>query len=227
MLPGHFFTGKPLQVAKAIAAGDASAIKSLAAGVNVSQPGDRGMTLLWFAMQPAQPRFEAVRVLVALGVDPDKQSAKGIGTALDFAVMNEDLRYLQAMLDGGLSPNHSSPNKDGLLQRAAGPDGSLAHVKLLIERGAKLDLRDEIGGTALHSAVNARQPEVALLLLQSGAKAGTVKSNGVSVAWSVQNAINRQQPGPMRSAFEQVRDLMIRQGVKFPPEPPPAVAMGS
>lgn len=119
-----------------------------------------------------------------------------------------------------MSPNQRDPDGDDLLQRAAGPDGSLAHVKLLVESGARVDLRDEIGGTALQTAINSMNPDIARYLIEKGAPVNTSLSNGTSVAWSVQFIIDRQNPGPVRSAYEELRDLMIQRGVVFPPEAP-------
>jgi len=218
-----FFTGPQLAMAQAIDANDWPTLTRLAAANDPARPGQRGMTLMWYAIQPAKPNFAAISALVKLGVNPDTQVAEGVGTATGFALQSPDLHYLQALLDGGLSPNHQTKDGDELLQQAAGALGSLPHVKLLVERGARVDLRDSIGGTALHTAVSTQQADIALYLIARGAPVDSVKSNGVTLAWSVQGIIQRQQPGPMRSAFEQVRDEMARRGVKFPAEAPAVV----
>ena len=218
-----FFTGPYLAMAQAIDANDWPTLNRLAQTSDPARPGQRGMTLMWYAIQPAKPNFAAITALVKLGVNPDTQTAEGVGTATGFALQSTELRYLQAMLDGGLSPNHRTAQADELLQQAAGALGSLAHVKLLVERGARLDLRDSIGGSALHTAVSTQQADIALYLIERGAPIDTVKSNGVTVAWSVQGILQRQQAGPMRTAFEQVRDEMARRGVKFPADPPAVV----
>jgi hypothetical protein len=218
-----FFTGPQLAMAQAIDANDWPALTRLAITSDPARPGQRGMTLLWYAIQPAKPNVAAVTALVKLGVNPDTQVAEGVGTATSFALQSPDLQLLRALLDGGLSPNHQTPPGEELLQRAAGALGSLAHVKLLVERGAKLNLRDGIGGTALHTALSTQQPDIALYLIERGAPVDTLKSNGVSVAWTVQGILQRQQPGPLRTAFEQVRDELARRGVKFPAESPAVV----
>jgi len=218
-----FFTGPYLAMAQAIDANDWPTLTRLAQANDPARPGQRGMTLMWYAIQPAKPNFAAISALVKLGVNPDTQVAEGLGTATGYALKSADLRYLQALLDGGLSPNHKTDDHRELLQLAAGALGSLAHVKLLVERGARVDLRDSIGGTALHTAVSTMQADIALYLIAHGAPLDSFKSNGVTVAWSVQGIIQRQQPGPMRTAFEQVRDEMARRGVKFPADPPDVV----
>ena len=216
----EFFTGRKLKLAKAIEAGDMGVFRQLAKGDDLAAPGDRQMTLLWFAIQ--QQKFDAIKTLIQLGVDPDTQLAQGIGSALDYALYQKDLRFLKAMLDGGLSPNHQSPKHNLMLQRAL-IKGGFDHIKLLMERGADVNQRDSIGGTALHDAVNAVKPDIALYLIERGADVKTNLTNGVSVALSVQRRLERQAPGPLHTQFEAVRDLMIKKGVKFPPDPPEVV----
>lgn len=228
-----FFVGRKLEIARAIEAGDMTAVRSLAPGVDLSAPGNRNMTLMWFAMlpgTPGHPNYEAVRTLVSLGVDPETQIAQGIGSALEYTFITRSdpddrtgLLFLQAMLDGGLSPNYLQPHGSTLLQRAAGPGGTLEHVKLLLQRGADINARDSIGGTALHEAINTRLPEIALYLVGRGADVETHRTNGVSVTWSVHTALDGLQPSPLRSQFEQLRDLTVARGAKWPPDPPEVV----
>jgi hypothetical protein len=45
---------------------------------------------------------------------------QGLGTAASFALQNKDLRYLTAMLDGGMPINLRKEYGASLLQRAAG-----------------------------------------------------------------------------------------------------------
>jgi len=124
----EFFKDRYLLMTQAIEQNNMTQLKQLGRGQDLSQKGDQDMDLMWFAM--ARKGFDAIRTLVELGVDPEKQAANGIGTALDFAfMMQDDTRYLEAMLDGGLSPNYSD-NPPPMLHR--GVAGGLAHVKLLL-----------------------------------------------------------------------------------------------
>ena len=224
----EFFSGTPLAIARAIDAGDMALVRKLAPGVNLAAPGRRDMTLMWFAM--GRLNYPAVQTLVALGVDPDTQIAQGVGTALAYTMMPRNdpndqtgIRLLRAMLDGGLSPSYETPSHDPLLQRAAGPWGTMAAVQLLVERGTDVNARDSIGGTALSGSITAMNPEIALYLVNHGADFNTNTTNGVSVGWAVHKELGRQAPGPMRTRFEELRDLMIAKGAKWPPDPPEVV----
>ena len=214
-----FFRGHYLEMAKAIEANDIPRLERLAQGQDLMLKGEKDMSLIWFAI--LHEKFDAISALIRLGVNPDTQIAEGLGSALDAAFMkHDDIRYLKAMLDGGLDPNYKCPdNYTLMLQR--GVAGGLEHVKLLLSRGTRINDRDSIGGTALYEAITSVKPDIAIYLVQQGADFNTVMTNGVTPAWSVHNRINDTRPGnPIHEKFLQLRDLMIKKGVKWPPLPP-------
>lgn len=218
----NFFDGRPLELAKAIERNDIPALRTYAVGVDLAAAGRKEMTLLWYALVGmGAPNLDAVKTLISLGVDPDTQITQGLGSALDYAFLSKETQILQAMLDGGLSPNHKSPRHKLMLQRAVA--ASMAHTRLLVERGTNIDARDSVGGTALHTAVNVNNPEVALYLVRQGANFNTAKGNGASVAWSVYLTIRDMEPSTLRSQFEALQAEMIAKGAKFPPDPPEVV----
>ncbi|QNP49091.1 ankyrin repeat domain-containing protein [Diaphorobacter aerolatus] len=223
----QYFDGRMLEMAQAIQSNDMARLRQLAMGQNLNQPGRQGMTLLWFAIQPDSLNFEAVKTLVSLGVDPAVPPIGDIGSPLDYAFLNRKkpddatgLKLLQAMLDGGMSPNKRNRHGTTLLQLACGPrSGSLALVQVLLQRGADINASDSIGRTALHQAITADHTDIALYLVQHGAKVDSYTVNGATIGWSVKLTLDRMQPGPVRTQFEQLRDLIVSKGVKWPPEP--------
>ncbi len=220
--PENFFEGRELAAARAIKAGDNAGLPNLLQGLDLNKPAKKEMTLLWFAIQ--EKNFEAITIIVKSGARPEEHGVDGLGTAVSFALQNKDLRYLTAMLDGGLSINHTIENNTPLIQRAAGAEGAtLEHVKLLVERGADMDVQDSIGGTALKDAINSGQPDRAEYLIKQGAKLNLLTTGGVSLMWAVQGIIEKQQPGEFRTKYEKIRDLMISKGAKYPPDPPAKV----
>ncbi|WP_418647839.1 ankyrin repeat domain-containing protein [Thauera butanivorans] len=214
----EFFKGHYLLMAQAIERNDIARLKQLAQGQDLGLKGDKDMDLMWFAI--LQENFDAITALVALGVNPDNQVAQGLGSALHIAFMkHDDIRYLKAMLDGGLSPNHRHPRQEMMLQR--GVSGGLEHVKLLLQRGTRLNDRDSIGGTAVTEAVSRAKPDIAIYLVRQGADFNTHKTNGVSVAWSVHLSVQDMRPGnPIHTQFLELRDLLISKGAKWPPNSP-------
>ena len=229
--PEKYFDGKLLEMARAIESNDMAKLRQLATGQNLNQPGHQDMTLLWFAIQPGQLNTEAVKTLVSLGANPAIQPIGDLGTPLDYAFLNRKnaddttgLKILQAMLDGGLSPNLLAPDGATLLQKAAAPDsGSLPHIQLLLQRGADINGRDRRGGTALDEALTAQYANIAKYLVEQGARVDTYNVNGVTVGWTVKWILGRLQPGGTKAQYEQLRDLLIAKGMKWPPDPPEVV----
>ena len=229
--PEQFFDGRMLDMARAIQSNDMARLRQLAVGQNLNQPCRQDMSLLWFAMQPDQLNTEAVKTLVSLGADPAANPIKDFGSPLDYVFMSRKspgdttgLKLLQAMLDGGMSPNKTEPDGTTLLQMAAGPgSASLAIIQLLLQRGADINARDRIGGSALYDAITSENPHIAQYLVQHGAKVDTYTVNGVTMGWSVKLRLDRMQPGPVRTQFEQLRDLLISKGMKLPPDAPDVV----
>ncbi|WP_153015372.1 ankyrin repeat domain-containing protein [Ventosimonas gracilis] len=214
----EFFKDRYLLMAQAIEQNNMAQLKQLARGQDLSQKGDQDMDLLWFAI--ARKNFDAIRTLVELGVDPEKQAANGIGTALDLAfMMQDDTRYLEAVLDGGLSPNYAD-NPPPMLHR--GVAGGLAHVKLLLQRGTRLDDRiPSVRRTALLEAITRFKPDVAIYLLQQGADFNAYTVIGVTPAWAVYLEVKDGQSGhPVHTQFLALRDLMIEKGAQWPPDSP-------
>lgn len=219
----EFFDGRQLELARAIDRNDMSALRTLATGVDLAAAGRKEMTLLWYAMiGSGRPSLEAIKTLVSLGVDPDTQVAKGLGSALYAALRAKETHVLRAMLDGGMALNYRDKDRTPLIQRAV-VDGDFDDVKLLVERGAELNLQDSIGGTAFYEALTTMQPEIAIYLLKRGAYFDTTTVNGVTPTWSVSRSLDRLQAGPVRSKFEELRVLMIAKGAKWPPDPPEVV----
>jgi len=215
----EFFKGHYLPMAQAIERNDMTQLKQLAQGQDLSLKGEKDMDLMWFAIM--RENFDAIRTLVELGVNPDKQLAKGIGSALQASFMkHDDIRYLKAMLDGGLSSNHQHPDYHPMLHR--GVFGGLEHVKLLLQRGTRINERTTyVGYTALDEAISRRKPDIAIYLLQQGANFNTYTVNGASTTWAVHLAINGTRPGnPVHEKFLKLRDTMIAKGAKWPPDSP-------
>ncbi|QDI05933.1 ankyrin repeat domain-containing protein [Xanthomonas cerealis pv. cerealis] len=203
--PAAYFDGPYLQAAQAIEDNDMARLQILVRnGVVVDTPGRKQMTLLWYSMQ--RENFDAITTLIRLGSDPDKQVAQGLGTALEVALTHKDPRYLDAMLEGGLSPNLQSEDGTTLLQRATLGPNAIERIKLLVMRGADVNLRDKIGGTALADAIDVRKPEIALYLVEQGADVNATMTNGVSIAWGLQFILQRLQPG---AASGEVTDITL------------------
>jgi len=124
--------------------------------------------------------FEAVRQLIRLGAKPDLPILAALGDmegflqhlptsdsvqrhlALALGAQYGHVKIVSALLDEGEDPNRYNPgHSHSTPLHQAALAGHLAIVKLLIERGAKLNLRDTIwNGTAADWAKHAGQTTV-------------------------------------------------------------------
>jgi len=133
-------------------------------------PLTHALYLMEFALDNQQ--FEVVKLLVELGVNPDEET-QSYGSTLDFAFRaDDDPRYLKAMLDGGLSPNHTHPGQQPLLHRAIA-SGGLNQVQLLVQRGSDINALNHQSISALAAAIQSSKPDIALYLVEQGATFNT------------------------------------------------------
>ena len=213
--PKDFFEGQQLVIAEGIAKNDLSALRATYDLDLLSREGKKELTLMWFASDNFRPNFEATRILVEKGVDPSTQILRPFGPMLHYSLKQKDLRYLTALLDGGLSVDYKY-QKRPLIMLAAGPHGSLEHVKLLVERGADIHLKDRLGNNALNESLSIR-PEIAIYLIEQGADIHNVNYNGVTAARQVELRLNRLTPGTDHyNLFKKVQNMLIERGIKFP-----------
>jgi hypothetical protein len=221
--PEKFFEDQQLYAGRAIADGDMKRLRAVVRPSEIDRPGKQDMTLMWFAIQ--EKRFDAIELLVSLGSNPEEQVVQGLGTPLYYALEVEDLRFLRAMLDGGLSANRTSKDGEPLLYTSAGPHGrTFGHVQLLVERGADVNLPRSNGETPIFSAIFAGEPERGRYLADHGADLTVSTVRGVTPGWAIRSILERERPdSPLRRRFEDLRDFIVSKGAKWPPDPPDKV----
>lgn len=220
----EFFTGPQLEMAEAIERNDMDTLRQgHEEGIDLHARGDKQINLMWFAL--LKENSNAIRTLVELGIRPNESPVEGGGTPLGQAIRKEDTRYLEAMLDGGLSPNDDTDNegndKDYPLIFSTITSGTLEHVKLLVDRGADIHyrLREGTGSSPFDSSTTSTKPEIAIYLLEQGAEPNIRLKTGVTTAWRVHNRIQGTS-GNEREGYLQLREMMIERGVEFPPPSP-------
>lgn len=189
--PARYFAGEARQAAVAIDHGKLDELKTLVdEGLVIDERGKEQMTLLWYAI--IGKHFDAARELVALGAKPDENGVSPLGSPLHHA-LTSDTELLKAFLDAGLTLDYQTPSGTSLLQRSVFGNGVIDRVRLLVQRGADINHRDKLGGTALDEAIAVRKPEIAILLVEQGADVDGVMTNGSTTAWAVQWTLGRLQ----------------------------------
>ena len=152
----------------------------LAKGADAKAVDNRGLTFLGAASAACNPH--QVRIAVAKGLDVNAKDALGF-TPLMNAAGNGDLESVRILIENGADVNAVSA-KDPIRVLNGPIDlgyytalmlgsfyGPPEIVDALFRAGAKVDLRDIRGRTALHYAVSteAQNPRIVSLLLKAGA----------------------------------------------------------
>lgn len=155
----------------------------LRAGADPDAQNSRGITPLAAAAFNGSDRM--VAALLEAGADPGIADRTGKAPIV-YAAGRGYTDIVAVLLDAGVDINSRYSHDLSALMWAAGHsndvpvDEGVATVKLLIERGASLDLVDDRGRSALMTAIERDHGEIAVLLIEHGADATLVDGEGKS-----------------------------------------------
>ena len=153
-------------------------------GGSVHVRNKRQQTVLHVALdQHDEVSLDAVLFILRHGADVNAQS-DDLWTPLHLAVITEKLSFTRALLDHQADVN--SRNDQGqsplhLLARlgtSQGEDDGSDIVKLLLERGANVDEKDNNNATPLHFACYKKKLNIVRVLLDHGAKVDAESNRG-------------------------------------------------
>ncbi|HIA52845.1 MAG TPA: hypothetical protein EYN91_12280 [Candidatus Melainabacteria bacterium] len=113
------------------------------AGADIDRVDPRGEVVLKEAAEKGNGKL--VERLIALGANVNNLGG-GVGTALNAATNCDELEIMKVLLDAGADPN--LPVEDGW--RSLWYLRSREAAEILVNGGARLDLQDDFGGTAIH-----------------------------------------------------------------------------
>jgi ankyrin repeat protein len=164
----------PLAIAAEV--GDVASLRMLLrAGADPSMAAERFHLPLELAVRAGSDA--AVRVLLAAGADPKP--------AMSYAALTGQTRIVRMLLEPrghpGVKVNARLNGWTGTALMYAAAGGNIETVKLLLHRGAKINLHGPGGETALMSAALLRHPGVVKLLLQRGASVRAKDDEGKTV----------------------------------------------
>jgi len=144
--------------------------------------GADGMPLLAWPVFTESP--QGLRAMLENGADPNARNPKQIvktykdgsvgryfvsENAMVLAAQKEDPIYLRLLLDHGGDPNTRNGNDESLLFHALIHQNKQKNVKLLVERGARVNDLAGMGGTVLELYTSRGGFEISYWLLQHGA----------------------------------------------------------
>jgi ankyrin repeat protein len=165
-------------LAEAAKAGDELRIRKLVAdGANPNAQGARGLPLLqWAMLNQSRRGFEA---LLAAGADPTRGDAGGT-TAMHLAAQADSPYWLETLLARGVSPDTPNTITQATPLMAALMAERPENADRLLKAGAKVDLADRQGDTALHVAAQINEAGRVLQLLEAGANPTRKNAQGVT-----------------------------------------------
>lgn len=204
-------------------AGDLAKAKQLVSeGANPNDEGPHSnpynrLRLLHYTIAAKDQR--AVRVLVAVGADPELR-VRGFGGALDFATTLQDIEMLSLLLDLRPMRMLSKDTVEDLLF------GSITGncpkcLELFLKRGAPIDLQDSAGYTVMMAAMDVQDYDMAEWLLREGASVHVETVSGVTPACTVEFHLQKFRPGtPTHNKVLHLKQMMEERGAIFPAQSP-------
>ena len=192
----------------------------LKAGADVNEAlGSLGITALTLAA--ARGHLEVVKILLAAGADPNAAGGVvhvGFFTVLDMAMNRQNknrLEIIDALIAAGARLNPPNWWPSSPLQTAVSSN-DIVMVKELLKRGSEVNWEDQIGSTALVTAIQTSQRNVEMvrLLLDAGANPNKprlwIGDNCVSILTSLD-----AWPGsPRDKVKEEIADVIRKAGGK-------------
>jgi ankyrin repeat protein len=150
----------------------------LGAGATLDAADDRGRTpLMWAAVRSDQA--DVIAALLRAGANPNTRSV-AMGTALHQAAAAGAVRSVQLLLEAGADVNAAPPKAGSSPLMFACSMERLEVVKVLLDRGAAVNLADSNGDTAIAVAAALNRPDIVRLLLAAGADKNIRNRSGKS-----------------------------------------------
>ena len=175
------------ELAKSVESGDGVQIKRLVnSGVDVNSVGLHNLSLLDFAL--FRKNIKSVRVLLELGANPNAYSDDGTAPLHTACALLKDPVYLSLLMEYGGDVNlvaaqgNVSHDVYPLHEIMHEDNSALEKLKILIDHGASLNVRDSKGYTPLNLAVFSSQYDLIYWVIQNDSEFHVLDAEGASLA---------------------------------------------
>ena len=141
----------------------------IARGAKINSTDNQGRTPLISFAAIAGSNMDIPKMLLAAGADPAAEESLDHLSALDFAAVSSETDLAELLLSAGIDVNRRDSGAwGGTAIMHAIYHNRLEFVRLLIARGADVNLSDMQGKSTLSFATG--KPEMQKLLIEAGAK---------------------------------------------------------
>jgi ankyrin repeat protein len=127
-----------------------------------------------------------IQVLLQHGTDINTLDGRGESSALTEVVFLGDLEAARTLLNSGANPDGDEQAPDSRPLQVAALRGTTEMVRLLLDRGAELEIEDSVGLTPLHLASQQNRLDTVRILLSRGAE---VEKTGLNNFTSLHSAV--------------------------------------
>lgn len=206
---------------RAAASGDLDEVRRLLqTGADVNQPVDGiGITALMFAARRGD--VEMVKLLLKAGANPNAAGGVvhvGFFTPLVMAMNPKNknrLEVIDALVAGGAQLNPPPTFPESPLDAAINAN-DIEMIRALLKRGADVNWEDEVGHTALVTAISQGEQNVAIvkILLAAGADPNKPRLLSGDECFSILKSLNESRRTYRDTVSEEIRRLIIRAGGK-------------
>lgn len=215
--PETYFSGSQLLLAKVIVSGDRNAVASLAKETELNKPGRQDMTLLFYALNAARKKdakhLNVITELVKAGANP-LQEVAGLGSVANVAASSDSSVFIEALINGGMSPNAMSFDQPIIF--SAANENSFEVLKFLLDSGANVNEVDTVGKSVLMEAMAGMQLDQVEYLLKKGANPNLASVVGLNFPEMLKNKFDQENGSRSvtENKLEEIRKLAISKGMK-------------
>ncbi|HAT4981906.1 TPA: ankyrin repeat domain-containing protein [Serratia marcescens] len=176
--PQDYFEGKQLDIAAIIYEGDRQKLDKVLPTVSketLNRPAKAEMTLLFWAINNAifdkntPERLKIITDLVKAGADPLQPRPEGRGSPAEYVMKADKGVWIQAMLEGGLSPNARDEINNQPIIFKSFQAVNTETLSALIDYKADVNIKGAMNRTPLINALYNSCPEHIEVLLAHGA----------------------------------------------------------
>ncbi|MBH1892413.1 ankyrin repeat domain-containing protein [Serratia marcescens] len=176
--PQDYFEGKQLDIAKIIYEGDRQKLDKVLPTVSketLNRPAKAEMTLLFWAINNAifdkntPERLKIITDLVKAGADPLQPRPEGRSSPAEYVMKADKGVWIQAMLEGGLSPNARDKINNQPIIFKSFQAVNTETLSALIDYKADVNIKGAMNRTPLINALYNSCPEHIEVLLAHGA----------------------------------------------------------